>query len=291
MIMNGNTPTLISGVPNVALSLATIRSQASATPERARQHVPVRRADRRLAELQDRAGTAAGSARCRSACARAARRRRTGRGCRRREKTFSCEEVEHHAAHALVVARRSNAAISSLSSSLESALRVSGVFSVIGRDAVVAHVVEDRLVGHAAISTSVGAGASGLTCPGRSASAPTGPTPPRCARVTGRSSSQGSGGASCTWSAPYEPAPAPVGGSRPPAAAEWAISPHFKVDAVLDRAPDVLGGPADIEWRCTARGRRRVGRSCRGRGGGGRPDRARQQGHAGRRRVLGSMPN
>ncbi len=29
----------------------------------------------------------------------------------------------------------------------------------------------------------------------------------------------------------YEPAPAHVGGSRPPAeAAEWAISPHFKVD-------------------------------------------------------------
>jgi nucleotide-binding universal stress UspA family protein len=38
----------------------------------------------------------------------------------------------------------------------------------------------------------------------------------------------------------YEPAPAHVGGSRPPTeAAEWAISPHFKVDAVLDHATDI----------------------------------------------------
>jgi nucleotide-binding universal stress UspA family protein len=38
----------------------------------------------------------------------------------------------------------------------------------------------------------------------------------------------------------YEPAPARVGGSRPPAeAADWDISPHFKVDAVLDRATDI----------------------------------------------------
>jgi nucleotide-binding universal stress UspA family protein len=38
----------------------------------------------------------------------------------------------------------------------------------------------------------------------------------------------------------YEPAPAHVGGSRPPAeAAEWAVTPHFKVDAVLDRATDI----------------------------------------------------
>jgi nucleotide-binding universal stress UspA family protein len=37
-----------------------------------------------------------------------------------------------------------------------------------------------------------------------------------------------------------EPAPTHVGGSRPPAeAAEWAVTPHFKVDAVLDRATDI----------------------------------------------------
>jgi nucleotide-binding universal stress UspA family protein len=47
----------------------------------------------------------------------------------------------------------------------------------------------------------------------------------------------------------YEPAPAHVGGSRPPAeASEWAISPHFKVDAVLDRATDIAkGGGVEIE--------------------------------------------
>ena len=47
----------------------------------------------------------------------------------------------------------------------------------------------------------------------------------------------------------YEPAPAHVGGSRPPAeAAEWAITPHFKVDAVLERATDIAkGGGVEIE--------------------------------------------
>jgi nucleotide-binding universal stress UspA family protein len=47
----------------------------------------------------------------------------------------------------------------------------------------------------------------------------------------------------------YEPAPARVGGSQPPAeAAEWAITPHFKVDAVLDRATDIAkGGGIEIE--------------------------------------------
>ena len=47
----------------------------------------------------------------------------------------------------------------------------------------------------------------------------------------------------------YEPAPATVGGNRPPAeAAEWAITPHFKVDAVLDRATDIArGGGIDVE--------------------------------------------
>ena len=47
----------------------------------------------------------------------------------------------------------------------------------------------------------------------------------------------------------YEPAPAHVGGSRPPAeAAGWAITPHFKVDAVLERATDIAkGGGVEIE--------------------------------------------
>lgn len=47
----------------------------------------------------------------------------------------------------------------------------------------------------------------------------------------------------------YEPAPATVGGNWPPAeASEWAITPHFKVDAVLDRATDIArGGGIDVE--------------------------------------------
>jgi nucleotide-binding universal stress UspA family protein len=37
----------------------------------------------------------------------------------------------------------------------------------------------------------------------------------------------------------YEPAPTRVGGNPPAEAAEWNITPHFKVDAVLDRATDL----------------------------------------------------
>jgi nucleotide-binding universal stress UspA family protein len=47
----------------------------------------------------------------------------------------------------------------------------------------------------------------------------------------------------------YEPAPARVGGSRPAAeAAEYPVTPHFQVDAVLDRARDLAqGGGVKIE--------------------------------------------
>ena len=47
----------------------------------------------------------------------------------------------------------------------------------------------------------------------------------------------------------YEPAPAKVGGNPAPAeAAEWSISPHFKVDAVLERASDIAqGGKVEIK--------------------------------------------
>ena len=41
----------------------------------------------------------------------------------------------------------------------------------------------------------------------------------------------------------YEPTPARVGGSRPAAEAqEFPVTPHFKVDAVLDRATDLAQG-------------------------------------------------
>src|SRR3954466_13498891 len=41
MIMNGKTPTLISGVPNVAFSDATIRSHASASPSAPARQCPL----------------------------------------------------------------------------------------------------------------------------------------------------------------------------------------------------------------------------------------------------------
>jgi nucleotide-binding universal stress UspA family protein len=46
----------------------------------------------------------------------------------------------------------------------------------------------------------------------------------------------------------YEPTPTRVGGSQQsPEAADWSITPHFKVDAVLDRASDVAqGGGVEI---------------------------------------------
>jgi len=47
----------------------------------------------------------------------------------------------------------------------------------------------------------------------------------------------------------YEPTPARVGGSRPAAEAqEFPVTPHFKVDAVLERATDLAqGGGIEIE--------------------------------------------
>ena len=105
MIMNGNTPTLISGVPKVAVSLATIRSQASAMPERARQHVPVRRADGGLAELHDQREEP------REALGAEVLVHERHVGGELLEVAAGAEDLlvrraEHDAAHALVVARR-----------------------------------------------------------------------------------------------------------------------------------------------------------------------------------------
>ena len=55
MIMKGNAPTLISGVPNVACSLAMDQVTGERHAERAGQHVAVRSADGGLAQLADQA--------------------------------------------------------------------------------------------------------------------------------------------------------------------------------------------------------------------------------------------
>lgn len=90
----------------------------------------------------------------------------------------------------------------------------------------------------------------------------------------------------------YEPAPAKVGGNQPVAeAVEWSISPHFKVDAVLERAEDIArGGGVEIEVHAP-----------NGEAAGALIDVAKQydadlivlgsRGMRGARRVLGSVPN
>jgi nucleotide-binding universal stress UspA family protein len=90
----------------------------------------------------------------------------------------------------------------------------------------------------------------------------------------------------------YEPAPARVGGNPAPAeAAEWSISPHFKVDAVLERATDLAkGGGVEIQQH-----------GPRGDAAAAIVGVAREQdadlivlgsrGMQGARRVLGSVPN
>ena len=130
--MNGNAPTLISGVPNVACSEATIRSHASAIPSAPASTCPRAAHDRRLAELADQLEQARRSARrakclCTSAISAAKPPRFAPE-----ENVRSCEEREHDAAHLRRPSRaRSKDSIRPPSISGESALRVSGSFSVI----------------------------------------------------------------------------------------------------------------------------------------------------------------
>ena len=129
MIMNGKTPTLISGVPNVAVCLATIRSQQSATPSEPASTWPLaaqivglprlrmvrnRRGKRSVPKCLCTSGTSAANW---SSDAPA-------------EKTFSCDEVSTTQRTRSSSRADANAEVSSLSSSLVSALRLSGVFSV-----------------------------------------------------------------------------------------------------------------------------------------------------------------
>ena len=130
MIMNGKTPTLISGVPKRALSRATIRSQASASPSAPASTWPLaahsdglpsspiswnRRGKRSVAKCLCTSGTSAAKpARLPPAL-----------------NTFSCVEVSTTQRTASSSRAASNAAIRSSSSSSESALRVSGWSSAI----------------------------------------------------------------------------------------------------------------------------------------------------------------
>ncbi len=129
-IMNPNRPTLISGVPNVACSLATTRSQASASPSapartwpRAAQMTglpssPIsvnRRGKRSLAAWRCTSGTSA---------AKPVRSPPL-------EKTVACVEASTTTRTASSARATASASSSSSSSASESALRVSGRSSAI----------------------------------------------------------------------------------------------------------------------------------------------------------------
>ena len=129
MIMNGNAPTLISGVPKRAPSRATIRSQASAIPSAPASTWP-------LAAQID--GLPSSPISRNSRGKRSVPRCLSTSGCSSakpprfapEENTRSCEEVSTTQRTRSSSRAASKAAISSSSTWSESALRVSGWSSV-----------------------------------------------------------------------------------------------------------------------------------------------------------------
>ena len=130
MIMNGNTPTLISGVPKPASSAATIRSQASARPRAPASTCPF--------ALQ-MVGLPSSPISWNSAGKRSVPRCLWISGTSAAkpsrlppaENTFSCEDVSTTQRTPSSSRASSNASIRPSSVSLPSALRVSGSSSVI----------------------------------------------------------------------------------------------------------------------------------------------------------------
>ncbi len=129
MIMNGNAPTLISGVPNRTPSRATIRSHASATPSAPASTCPL------AAQM---VGLPSSPISRNSRGKRSVPRCLSTSGCSSanpprfapEEKTFSCDDVSTTQRTSSSSRAVSKAAISSSSSSSDSALRVSGWSSV-----------------------------------------------------------------------------------------------------------------------------------------------------------------
>ncbi len=130
MIMNGNAPMLISGVPNDACSEATIRSHASAIPSAPASTCP------RAAQIVGlpsspislNSATKRSPAKC--LCTSAVSAAKPLRFAPE-ENVRSCEEASTTQRAPSSSRARSNASISPASISAESALRVSGSFSVI----------------------------------------------------------------------------------------------------------------------------------------------------------------
>ena len=163
MIMNGNTPTLISGVPKVALSFATIRSHASARPSAPASTCPFAAQIVGLPSVHDRPEQA------REALRAEVLVHERHVGGELVEVAAGREDLlvrggEHHAAHAVVVAgASSNAPIRSVSSSFAERVARVGLVEGDGGDAIVAHVIANRLVGHADDSYYTGTQASRMS--------------------------------------------------------------------------------------------------------------------------------
>ena len=130
MIMNGNRPTLISGVPKPAPSLATIRSQASAIPSEPASTWPLAATIVGLpsSPISLNSSTKRSEAKCLwTVGASAPKPPRFAP----EEKTFSCEEASTTTRTASSSRAARSESTSSPSSSGESELRVSGSSSVI----------------------------------------------------------------------------------------------------------------------------------------------------------------
>ena len=130
MIMNGNRPTLISGVPNPAPSLAMIRSQASAMPSEPARTWPFAATSDGLPSSPSSLNTRTNASEPKCLWTIGASAPNPAR-LAPDEKTFSCEEVSTTTRTSSSSRADSSAVISSPSSSTESALRVSGSSSVI----------------------------------------------------------------------------------------------------------------------------------------------------------------
>ena len=160
--MNGNDADVDLGRPEGRALLGHDQVAAERQAERARQHVAVRGADRRLAEPEDRAE----QAREALGAEVLVHERDVGgelvERCARREDLL-VRRGEHDAAHSLVVAGRLEGRGQLAEQLVGEGVAVVGGVEGDGGDTVVADVVEQRVVRHQSSSTSLPALTTGAT--------------------------------------------------------------------------------------------------------------------------------
>ena len=125
MIMNGNAPTLISGVPKVMPSFATIRSHASAMPNAPASTWPPAAQMDGLPSSPSSRNTCTKRSEPRCLCTSGTSEPKPARFAPD-DQTRSCEDASTTQRTASSSRAATSASISSPSSSLDSALRVSG---------------------------------------------------------------------------------------------------------------------------------------------------------------------